>query len=352
MQIQKILTFLDELSIEYQFDGDSTYSIESAHTVEKASSSQFCYLSQVKLAKKIATSNAGLIITQSSFKEYLPSTIKNFLWVKNPHFVFAKLMQLFYFEPATEIDHDQSAQVTSNSAMDGVTIEENVVIKPSVIIGHNSKVFAGTVIDDSVIIGKNCRIGYNVVIHKDCVIGDDVIIESGSVIGGDGFGWAFENNCWHKIPQIGRVIIGSRVSIGNNVCIDRGAIEDTIIEDDVIIDNQVHIAHNVTIGHGSAIAAQAGFAGSMQLGAYNLVAGQVGFAGHIQTADQCQFHAKSGVTNSIQESGIYAGFPAYNARRWQRNTVKAQKLDELHKDLKAMKLTISALEQRLEKYNK
>lgn len=323
MLIESILSHLDSLSISFEFRGDLEHSVYSAQSLENAGSDQFCYLNQKKLVKAVAESKSGLIVTHPRFIEGL-ELANNLLLVDNPHYVFAVLMQLFY---------------PQDGAMDAV----DAVISSCAKIGHNTLVSPGVIIQENVQIGDNCRLGANVVIQKNCLIGNDVTIEAGSVIGGDGFGWAFEQGRWHKIPQIGRVVIQDRVSIGNNCCIDRGAIDDTVIEEDVIIDNLVHIAHNVVIKKGSAVAAQVGFAGSTTIGEHNMIAGQAGFAGHIETADQCQFHAKSGVTHSIKTSGVYAGFPAYEARQWQRNTVKLQKLEALSKQVKTLSAAVDLL---------
>jgi len=342
--ISQILSYLDSLSIEYTFEGNESHSILSVQSIKKATQEQFCYLAQKKLVKQLAESRAGLLISNKKFCDGNTSRIDNLLWVKNPHYVFAKIMQLFYTQEPSQQSISAIERISDDSGISKCAIvEDNVLIHSDVKVGKNTIIRSGAILHSGVEIGDDCIIGNQVVIHKDCIVGSEVIIETGAVIGGDGFGWAFENERWHKIPQIGRVRIGDRVSIGNNVCIDRGAIDDTVIEEDVIIDNLVHVAHNVVIGKGSAIAAQAGFAGSTKLGQFNMVAGQAGFAGHIETADQCQFHAKSGVTHSIKNAGVYAGFPAYDARKWQRNTVKSQKIEELAKQIKQMQQTIDAL---------
>ncbi len=349
MQISKILSYLDSLSIEYTFEGKDSQSILSAQSIQKATHNQFCYLAQAKLVKQIADCQAGLLISNKKFCDDIDNNINNFLWVHNPHYVFAKIMQLFYPEDIYQIGVSEFARVSESARLsESTAVEENALIHAGVKIGKNTLVKSGAIVHPGVEIGDNCMIGNHVVIHKDCVIGNDVRIESGAIIGGDGFGWAFDHEQWHKIPQIGRVRIGDRVSIGNNVCIDRGAIDDTVIENDVIIDNLVHVAHNVAIRKGSAIAAQAGFAGSTKIGEFNTVAGQAGFAGHIETADQCHFHAKSGVTHTIKKAGVYAGFPAYEARKWQRNTVKSQKIEEFSKKIKQMQKKLDALIESLE----
>ena len=93
------------------------------------------------------------------------------------------------------------------------------------------------------------------------------------MIGADGFGIAFDDDHWVKVPQIGACVIGNDVEIGANTTIDRGAIDDTVIEDGVKLDNQIQIAHNVRIGAHTAIAACTGIAGSVQIGAHCRIGG-------------------------------------------------------------------------------
>lgn len=347
MQISEILSYLTKASVDYEFLGDESITIDSVNGIENAQPNQFCYFAQEKLHKRLSQCSAGLLITRQALIEKRGLSVQNVLLVQNPHYVFAKVMQLFYANRPVYSSIDPTASLAADFVPPfNCIIGANSVISENVSLGKNCIIQPGAVVHESVRIGDDCLIGSNVVIHKGCILGNQVTVESGTVIGGDGFGWANDAGQWHKIPQIGRVVIGNRVSIGNNCAIDRGAIEDTVIEDDVIIDNLVHIAHNVVIGKGSAIAGQAGFAGSTKLGKYNIVAGQAGFAGHIETVNGCQFNAKSGVTHSIKESGVYAGFPAYDARQWQKNTVKSHKLDELSKQVRELQKQISFLQDK------
>lgn len=349
MQISEILGHLDGLQIDYEFVGDSSIEIDSANSLQDAMQNQFCYLNQSKLRKAVSSCRAGMLITQSNlYQESENSPIASVLLVKNAHYVFAKIMQLYY-EQKPELNCIASSAVIDDtfSLKDNTSIEENAVIKEGVSIGEGCRVQSGAVIQNNVKIGDNCIIGSHVVIHSGCRIGNDVHIEAGAVIGSDGFGWANEKGRWHKIPQIGSVIIGDRVYIGSNCTVDRGAIGDTVIEDDVIIDNLVHIAHNVRIGQGSAMAAQVGFAGSTSLGKFNTIGGQAGFAGHLTTSDNCHFSARSGITHSINKSGNYSGFPAYDSREWQKNTVKSLHLSEITKEFKKMQKQLADLQAHL-----
>ena len=348
MQIAEILTYLDEHQIDYQFSGNKLHDITEVNTIENAQTHQFCYFSQPKLKPQLAFCHAGLIIASNKLAAFI-EPFENQLLVANAHYVFAKVMQLLYPKNIPDLGQEKGSIISPRAQVaSSVVVEAGAVIRDSVTIGENGWIQAGAVIAAKVKIGKNCVIGANAVIYEDCQLGDDVIIEAGAVIGGDGFGWANNAGQWHKIPQVGKVIIGNRVSVGKNTTVDRGAMNDTIIEDDVIVDNQVHIAHNVVIGQGSAIAGQTGFAGSTIIGKYNSIGGKSGFGGHLKTADGCFFKMMTGVTGDLKKPGQYSGFPAYETGAWQKNTVRLQHLDALVKQVKALQKQVDQLQAQQE----
>ena len=116
------------------------------------------------------------------------------------------------------------------------------------------------------------------------------------MIGSEGFGFAPYQGKWHRIAQLGSVIIGNDVRIGSNCSIDRGALDNTILEDGVIIDNLVQIAHNVHIGSNTAIAAKCGIAGSTKIGKNCILAGACGVSGHLSITDNVTLTGMSMVT--------------------------------------------------------
>ena len=93
------------------------------------------------------------------------------------------------------------------------------------------------------------------------------------MIGSDGFGYAFNNQQWNKIQQLGSVVIMDNVDIGANTTVDRGALQDTIIHEGVKIDNQVQIGHNCEILDHSIIAGCVGIAGSTKIGKFCKIGG-------------------------------------------------------------------------------
>lgn len=345
MQLITIVEHFNDLGLEVELVGSSEVTIQQVASLETATANQISFLNDKKYVHFLEKTQAGAVILNRANSAVCPVP---HLIVDNPYYAYALVAQLLNpFEFSAGID-DSASVASSAKVSKGVAIEAQAVIQAGAVIGEGSYIGSGAVIEKNATIGSNCRIGSNVVICHGCVIGNHVIIEAGSIIGGDGFGWAAHQGQWVKIPQIGKVVIGDHVSIGNNVCIDRGAIGDTVIANHCIIDNLVHMAHNVKLGEGCAIAGQVGFAGSTTLGAHCTVAGQAGFAGHITVTDGAHFLAKAGVTHSLDQAGVYAGFPAIAASDWQKNSVRARNLDKMSKQMKALQKQVDALTTQLE----
>jgi UDP-3-O-[3-hydroxymyristoyl] glucosamine N-acyltransferase len=146
-----------------------------------------------------------------------------------------------------------------------------------------------------------------------------------------------DGECWVKIPQIGRVVIGDDVEVGANTTIDRGALDDTVIEIGVKLDNQIQIAHNVKIGAHTAIAGCVGIAGSTTIGRYCRIGGSAGILGHLQIADHVEISAFSLIGKSIREAGSYTAiFPFSKTEQWRANAVHLRHLDQLVQRVKSL----------------
>jgi len=233
--------------------------------------------------------------------------------VKNLNFAYNLICnKLFY--------HDDNSNVQDEfNLINGSYISKYSKIHDTVQIGHNCVVARGVEID------KNSIIKNNVVI-KNSLIGNNVIICDNSTIGSTGFGFDFKiRGSTNLNPQIGITILDDNVHIGSSCTIDRGKIDFTYIGKNSMIDNMVHIAHNVFIGNNACIAAQTGISGSVEIGENVTIGGQVGFAGHITIGDNVIVAAKSGVTKSIKDHSVVAGFPAIDMKEWKKNIIKQRK---------------------------
>jgi len=196
----------------------------------------------------------------------------------------------------------------------------------------------------NVTMGAGSRLVASVTLCAETSLGRRCLIHPGAVIGGDGFGLANDDGAWHKVPQIGRTVLGDDVEVGSCTSIDRGAIGDTLIGDGVKIDSQVHIAHNVQVGEHTAIAGCAGIAGSSRVGKYCTIAGGARVTGHVELTDHVHISGASSVSRSINKPGTYTGtVPAMEHANWLKNFARLRQLDDMVRRVKALEQELAAL---------
>jgi UDP-3-O-[3-hydroxymyristoyl] glucosamine N-acyltransferase len=294
-------------------------------SMEVAGSSEITFLSNPKYEPLLATSRAGACILSKKYIDRAPDGLA-LLVSENPYASYAKIASAFYSQDALEESISPIAVIDKSARIgNGCEISAHVTICREAVIGSGTYLAPGVYIGRGVKIGSNCRIGHGATLSH-CIVGDNVIIHSGVRIGQDGFGFASKKGVHIKVPQIGRVVIGSDVEIGANSCIDRGAGPDTMIGDGTKIDNLVQIGHNVQIGKGCIIVSQVGIAGSTKIGDYVVLGGQVGIAGHLNIGSMVTVAAQSGVAQDIKPNQIFGGSPSVPIKQWHRQTIALKKL--------------------------
>lgn len=304
--------------------------INSLATLVNAKSGQVAFLANSKYVSQLCDTKASAVIVSP---KALPQCPVNALVMDNPYMGYALLANLLDTTPAIANGIHKSAVIADDVILgDNVSIGANSVIESGVHLDDNVSIGAGCFIGEKVSIGKDTSLWSNISIYHHVVIGKACLIQANTVIGSDGFGYAPVSGQykWHKIPQLGSVIIGDHVEIGASTTIDRGALENTIIKDGVILDNQIQIAHNVVIGENTAMAACSVIAGSTVIGRSCTIAGLVGINGHIEIADNCIFTGMTMVTKAITHSGVYSsGMPARPNKEWHKMNARVKQLDSL-----------------------
>ena len=212
-------------------------------TMVSAGEKDICFFYDRKGKEKAAEIKAKACVTTEELKQFVPQNVI-VLINENPKIAFIKLNEYMYAEKKPVAGIDATAKIAESAKIgQNCHIGANVVVEDNVEIGDNCIIEPNTVICHDCKIGKNCKIGSNASIAYS-IIGDNCYIYTGARIGFDGFGFQLMNYQHHRIPQLGRVIIGNDVEIGANTCIDRVALDDTVIGDGSRIDHLVQIAHN------------------------------------------------------------------------------------------------------------
>jgi len=325
--------------------GGADVVISGVATLASAGPNDIAFLSNAKYRALLPDTRAGAVIlgVQDHDATPLPRIITS-----NPYAYMAKVSAFFHpvARPEPGIDPTAVVEATATIASDA-SIGPHAVIAKHATIGARVVIGAGCYIGADVEIGADTFLYPGVIIYTACKLGARGILHSGVVIGADGFGIAQEGGRWHKVPQVGRVVIGDDVEIGANTTVDRGAFEDTVIEEGVKLDNQIQVAHNVRIGAHTAIAGCVGIAGSTTIGKHCMIGGAAMILGHLSIADGTTISTGTMVTKTIDEPGTYtAMWAAMPHREWLKGVAQFRRIDDLTRRLRELEEKIQALERK------
>ncbi len=319
--------------------GEADTKITGIATLQAAQPGQISFLANPSYARYLAQTQASAVIVAPAAADQTPT---NVLLLDNPYLGYARLSHWFDPAPVAEPGVHPSAIVDPSAVVpDSASVGPLAVLEAGVVLGDNVVVGAGSVV------GARCQIGAGSILRPRVTLAHDVVIGarchllSGAVLGSEGFGFANERGVWHRIAQVGRVVLGDDVEVGANTTIDRGALDDTVIGNGVKLDNLIQIAHNVTIGDHTAMAAKVGIAGSTRIGRHCVFGGASGVAGHLEIADQVHLTGMTLVTGNISEPGVYSsGTGAESNKQWRKNAVRFRQLDAMARRLKELEKKI------------
>ena len=320
-------------------EGDKTLEITGFAKIEEAQQGDLSFIANPKYIHFASTTNASALIVADNFdvgEGVRPTLIR----VADPYSSLAVLMNaLAPKNKKTGIEEPVHISTTAKIG-ENCYIGAFSYIGEDAKIGNNVQIYPHSYIGDGCVVGDNTIIYPNVVVYAGCQIGSRCVLHSGCVIGADGFGFAPVGEEYHKIPQIGIVIIEDDVEIGANTTVDRATMGSTKIGRGTKLDNLIQIAHNVSLGTNNVIAAQAGIAGSTKIGNSNRIGGQVGIAGHIKFGNHCEIGAQSGINKGYGDNKRIIGYPATDIETFAKSAVLQRRLPELFKELGELKKEI------------
>ena len=323
--------------------GPADLRIERIGPLEGATPATISFLSDPRFQAQLAQTQAGCVIVAPAFREAaaLRSGKAGALIVTpDPYLYYARLTQWWakLTRPARPAGVHASAVIDPTAQVaQGATVQALAVIEAHAVIEAGAVVGAHCFVGAGARVGASTRLAARVTLGAGCSIGARCLVHSGVVIGADGFGFAPTQGRWEKIEQLGAVRIGNDVEIGANTCIDRGALDDTVIEDGVKLDNLIQIGHNAHIGAHTAIAGNAGVAGSAHIGAHCTIGGAANILGHLTLAEGVHISAASVVMRSIRKPGLYSGiFPIDDNAAWEKNAATLRQLHALRDRVRAL----------------
>ena len=313
--------------------------------LEEARSGDLSFCKDPKHVKLVESTKASAVLLPPDWDKGAPCSV---IRVKDPNGACMKAAEIFAPPAPKREPGVHPTAVIAPSAKLG----KGVHVGPWTVIEANAEIGDGSVIEAQVFIGENCRLGKNchlypqVTLREGSVLGKNVILHCGVRIGGDGYGYTTSVGLMgikiEKIPQLGIVELGDGVEIGSNTTIDRARIGRTYIGPMTKIDNLVQIGHNVKISGYSGVIAQAGVAGSTQIGKGCLIWAQAGISGHIKIADGVQVGPQAGVPQSLDGSVKYVlGAPAESMRDFGARLLVPKQLAKLKAEVKELKAKLA-----------
>ncbi|MBF6628389.1 MAG: UDP-3-O-(3-hydroxymyristoyl)glucosamine N-acyltransferase [Proteiniphilum sp.] len=327
--------------------GNGDVTVSNFSKIEEGKPGTLTFLGNPKYTSYIYTTDADIVLVNDDF--LLEKPIKaTLIKVPNAYAALAALMEIVN-QNSPKKSGTEAMSFISPSAILGkdLYIGSFTYIGANVNVGDNSKIYPQVYVGDNVSIGKNSILYPGVKIYHDCIIGDNCILHSGAVIGADGFGFSHEDGVYHKIPQMGNVLIEDDVEIGANTTIDRAVMGSTVIHRGVKLDNLVQIAHNCEIGDNTAMAAQVGIAGSTKVEENCVMGGQAGIGGHITIGKNSQIGAQSGIISNTKEGSTVIGSPAYPVKSFFKTSIILPRLPEMYRQLNSLEKELAELKRRL-----
>ena len=327
--------------------GDSSIPIRGVAGIREAMPGDITFIANARYNSYLHETRASAVICSREPRE----AVVPLLVVDNPYLAFQKIVRVFrpdLHRPPVGVH--PSAVVADDVVLGaGVSVGPQCVVQEGARIGERAVLSAGCYVGHLVEIGEDTILHPRVVVREECMIGARCIVHPGVVIGADGFGFAFDAGRYHKVPQVGNVVIGDDVEIGANTTIDRATTHSTKIGDGTKIDNLVQIGHNVEVGRHCIIVAQVGISGSTVLEDHVTIGGQAGVVGHARIGRGTMIGAKSGVSKSVPEGMVVTGYPAIAHGVWKRISALLPKLPELFRRHRDLEERVGKLEHQTER---
>jgi UDP-3-O-[3-hydroxymyristoyl] glucosamine N-acyltransferase len=323
-------------------EGDPGVEITGVAGIEEAGAGQLTFLDNRKYYPLAKTTKASAILIAPDGPEVTVAALRT----ANPYLDFARALELFHAPPKYAPGVHKTAVIAPSAK-----IGDRAHIGPYCFVDEDVEIGNGAVLHSFVSVYRGVKVGDDFFAHSHsavrefCEIGNRVLLQNGVVVGSDGFGFARDGQGrWHKILQVGRVVIGDDVEIQAGSAVDRGAVSDTVVGRGTKIDNLVQVGHACTVGEDTILCGQVGLAGTTHIGNKCILAGQSASAGHLTIHDGAILTAQSAVNSDIPAGAIYSGSPGFDNKDWRKSVAVFNRLPDLQREVRALREEIAKLQ--------
>jgi UDP-3-O-[3-hydroxymyristoyl] glucosamine N-acyltransferase len=304
---------------------------------ERAGPRSLVFASNKKFLESALSGQASVVITSNKiWNDSLNAGNKGILLSSNVSLAQAAISTALTprFPPRTKTIHPTAFISESAKLGRDVTVGAFAFIGDHCTVGDRAYVGPHSVLEESSVVGSDTILWAQAYLGNKCRIGNECVLHPQVVIGSEGFGFAPNKEGRHfRIPHNGIVVVEDRVEIGAQCAIDRAVFEVTRIGQGTKFDNLVHIAHNCQVGHDCLLIGGTMLGGSSQLGNNVVIGGGTFVTDHAKVTNNVSIGGLSGVTNDINEPGLYGGYPIQPLKDYLRTTATMVHLVEMRKNI-------------------
>ncbi|MEP6994449.1 MAG: UDP-3-O-(3-hydroxymyristoyl)glucosamine N-acyltransferase [Acidobacteriota bacterium] len=323
--------------------GDSSVRLTGVAALESAGPADLSWVADEHRTRAAAQSRAGALMVSAPRMAWdKPAVV-----VPIPQLALAQWLEASHPPARPRPGKARGAFVAPTARLGkGVSVAAGATVSARSRIGARTVICAGAFVGDDAEIGEDCLLHPNAAVLARCRIGARCVLQAGAVVGSDGFGYVWDGERHHKIPQIGIVRVEDDVEIGANAAIDRATLGETVVARGTKIDNLVQVGHNVTVGPHAVLCGQAGVGGSSRIGRGVTLAGQVGISDHVTIGDAAILTGQAGVARGarVDAGAVLSGMPALPHREFLRRAALLGKLEATFARLAALEKKIAEAE--------
>jgi UDP-3-O-[3-hydroxymyristoyl] glucosamine N-acyltransferase len=321
--------------------GDASVEVAGVCAIEDVGAGALTFATDERYLRAALASRAAAVLTEPQLADAVVAAgvapRKPLLLVPSARAALAALLAaLEPPRPRGPFQHPSAVVDPSAAVGADVYVGPLATVGPGARVGDRTVLLAGAVVGAGARLGTDCMLHPHAMLLDRCTAGDRVTLQAGAVIGSDGFGYAFVDGRFAKIPQIGDVVLGDDVEIGAHTCVDRAQTGSTSIGTGTKIDNLVQVGHNSRIGKHCGFAAMTGLAGSTIVGDYTVVGGQSAFKGHITVGSRVRIAGNTMVWGDVPDDAFISGQPARDHREELRQQVRLRNLEKLYERVSAL----------------
>ncbi|MGH7545773.1 MAG: LpxD N-terminal domain-containing protein, partial [Gemmatimonadota bacterium] len=189
-----------------RLEGDAGQVLRGVAPVESAGPQDLTFLAHRKYLDYLQRRRPGAVLVAEEMTG-LPEGL-TCIRVRDPHLALARVLHVFYPPPDVTPHVAATAVVGQGVRLGaGVVVGAYAVVEEGAELGDRARLGAHCVVGRGARVGADSELKPHATLYPGTIVGARCIVHSGARIGCDGYGYAWDGEAHHKVPQVGRCVI-------------------------------------------------------------------------------------------------------------------------------------------------